>query len=996
MKKIHIRRLFISFLIILSIPLPFLFNSCAETSFGQRDLDSILKSTRSLLINDGDTYTKDKRVILTIEGDFSTRMYITNDPQCSKGGKWENYSKGESIKKSWTLSQENQEVSVYIKFQTEEQESDCYSDSIIHDKTPPQITFKEISHLWIAGEKFKVNFFISDDRELKETSCSLSESFIKFSDCRDSYILVFNASERTKTLYVKAFDKAGNKKTSSFTVQQDKTPSLIVLRKSPPSLTNIQRGKFIFDVVDGESGVKEIKCRLKGQEWEDCSSKTYQTHILSEGSHIFEIKALNQVGLSSEASYTWTIDTTAPDCQLAQIPSSPTKETQILFTLPSSKDVNYECRHGYKKRASSFQSCSKSQSYSNLGHGNHTFELKCTDSSGNSSNSSYSWFVDIKSPSMTFSQKPKKFTKETTATFRFSVTDDSTPFQKIECRLDQRSFEDCSLSEASFDSLRDGEHEFKIRAIDAVGLKAEIFYTWTVDTTAPQITFRNKPEPLGKLQTAHFSWSLSESGGVKTYCSLNLHLTFSSVLSNTKKFQCNTLASHRFNEITEGEHTFYVLSVDKLENWSVSQYTWTVDITPPRISFSQKPEKIVYENHRVIVHWTVQDTSGVKSNTPSFVTKPHDDSVKDFSNIGDLYNGNLSFTPKEIGSYKLRIRAEDKAGNTTRVELDFQVTHDFVEKTKSFTIKENAPVDFLFIIDNSSSMKEEQIHLSDKINTFIQKLNADDIDWNIALQSTDVDNGKNNMKSLIWNRLNFREESSVERKYILKKQDSYFDSDGNLIEKQDILGQTILSFGIEGSWNERGIKSLIYFLENKDTYPQNDLLRPDAYFISILISDEDESSTHSYHIYDPSQVQKFINKKVATLGNSKVFQFHSIVNPSKGSCATTNVKGTVYEMLSNTDDPKKGILPGEILNICSSDYTTVLDEIADSVKDLTKEVLLECSSVDVNDNGDFKDDIEILPDPQVEFTLNQDKNKITFEIHLNPESYDINYSCARN
>ena len=49
-KQVHVTRLFIGFLIVLSVPLPFVFNSCSGTGFSKRDLDSKLKSVRTLLI----------------------------------------------------------------------------------------------------------------------------------------------------------------------------------------------------------------------------------------------------------------------------------------------------------------------------------------------------------------------------------------------------------------------------------------------------------------------------------------------------------------------------------------------------------------------------------------------------------------------------------------------------------------------------------------------------------------------------------------------------------------------------------------------------------------------------------------------------------------------------------------------------------------------------------------------------------------------------------
>ncbi|MFK7826099.1 MAG: hypothetical protein AB8G05_18245 [Oligoflexales bacterium] len=98
------------------------------------DEDTVPPSDPSIQINSNE-YTENSSVTLNLAALDATEMYITNDPNCAVGGSWEPYT---TTKDNWTLGEMNIETRVYVKYQDEaENETDCVSDSIIHDQNAP-------------------------------------------------------------------------------------------------------------------------------------------------------------------------------------------------------------------------------------------------------------------------------------------------------------------------------------------------------------------------------------------------------------------------------------------------------------------------------------------------------------------------------------------------------------------------------------------------------------------------------------------------------------------------------------------------------------------------------------------------------------------------------------------------------------------------------------------------------------------------------------------
>src|SRR5204863_68960 len=176
---------------------------------------------------------------------------------------------------------------------------------------------------------------------------------------------------------------------------------------------------------------------------------------LAEGSHTFEVKATDLAGnTGAEASYTWTVDTTAPSASITSSPADPSNDTAPSFGFTASESGStFEC----ELDGAGFSACSSPKSYSGLAEGSHTFKVKATDAAGNTGAvASYTWSLDTSTPDTSITAGPSDPTSATGATFAFASTESGSAF---ECRLDGGSWVACS-SPKSYTGLADGPHTF--------------------------------------------------------------------------------------------------------------------------------------------------------------------------------------------------------------------------------------------------------------------------------------------------------------------------------------------------------------------------------------------------------------------------------------------------------------------------------------------------------------------------------------------------------
>ena len=331
--------------------------------------------------------------------------------------------------------------------------------------------------------------------------------------------------EGLHTFKVRAIDNMGN---------IDGTPAEYTWRVNfPPNTTITQKPiandpdpNATFEFSSSDPG-STFECQLDNLGWTaDCGSpKTYPD--LAVGGHTFKVRATDGYGVTDQtpANYAWTVlDTTPPNTNVDQVLNG-----SVIIHFSGSDNFSPDAALTYQCRLdnSSWASCTSPTTYTDeeLSSGPHTFEVRAVDEAGNvdQSPATHNWTTaDTRAPNTAISESPSNPTLSTTATFRFSGSDDysATGALTYECRLDSTAPADwvvgCTSPKTYF-GLTAGSHTFEVRATDAAGNTdaTPASYTWTVnpgDTTPPDTVITQQPPLTTTETTATFRFNSTEAG----------------------------------------------------------------------------------------------------------------------------------------------------------------------------------------------------------------------------------------------------------------------------------------------------------------------------------------------------------------------------------------------------------------------------------------------------------------------------------------------------
>jgi hypothetical protein len=192
----------------------------------------------------------------------------------------------------------------------------------------------------------------------------------------------------------------------------DTTPPDTSITAQPGNPSNVTGPSFSFTAT--EAGTFE--CSLDAAAFSACTSPKAYTG-LTAGSHTFQVRAIDTALNvdATPASYTWTIDTTAPN---TTIDSSTTNGTTALPTSPAYTNVQtaafafsstepsgatFQCRLDTPAGNGTYATCTTPKSYTatNINAaGAYTFRVRASDAAGNqdASAATFAWNVDNAAP----------------------------------------------------------------------------------------------------------------------------------------------------------------------------------------------------------------------------------------------------------------------------------------------------------------------------------------------------------------------------------------------------------------------------------------------------------------------------------------------------------------------------------------------------------------------------------------------------------------------
>ena len=278
-------------------------------------------------------------------------------------------------------------------------------------------------------------------------------------------------------------------------------------------------------------------------------------------------------------------------------------------------------------------------------------------------------------------------TKSNSVIFEFSGNDTGgVGVDHLECSLDGASFTACtSPIQYTTPQITDGTHTFEVLSVDnsTNSDPSPAQFTWNVDTVPPETTILSASDgnqstvtigqnTSSKLMTIEFSGN--DTGGVGVD-----HLECS--LDGASFTACTSPIQYTTPQITDGTHTFEVLSVDNSTNSdpSPAQFTWNVDTIPPTTNITT-----AMDGNNI----TITNSSNTKSNSVIFEFSGNDTGGVGVDHLECSLDGAtfttctspVQFSSADIldGTHAFSVRAQDKVGNIMSTPLLFNWTVDTV------------------------------------------------------------------------------------------------------------------------------------------------------------------------------------------------------------------------------------------------------------------------------------------------------------------------------
>jgi len=203
---------------------------------------------------------------------------------------------------------------------------DTVGPSVSFDSTPDDPT-----------EERSAAFEFSADEDVDRFECSVDGK--AFEECSSPRNIAGPLSFGKHSFAVRGFDLAGNRgdgETFRWTVERGEGPT-VTITQGPKSPTNETTAMF---TVSGQDAVR-LECRVDGGDFETCSSP-YTTQV-DEGDHVLVARGVNDADTTGpEATYEWTVDTTAPTVEIDTAERTSTKTAEVTFT-PSESETDVAC-----------------------------------------------------------------------------------------------------------------------------------------------------------------------------------------------------------------------------------------------------------------------------------------------------------------------------------------------------------------------------------------------------------------------------------------------------------------------------------------------------------------------------------------------------------------------------------------------------------------------------------------------------------------------------
>ena len=387
---------------------------------------------------------------------------------------------------------------------------------------------------------------------------------------------------------------------------------------------------------------------------------------LADGWHTVSVKAYDKIGNTVTRTVTFYVDTSIPAVQItAPEPDLITNETALTVVWEGSDATGGIAGYYYKIDSGAWSALTGATSHTFLGlrDGDHMFVVKVIDHANNYALDFLNFtVVDTVPPVLTIlSPSQNAFLGSSSVHVVWNATDLTSGVQGFLYRIDGSAWSEMTAdSELSFTSTWDGQHTVEIIAFDNANNSIMRSVTFTVDTTAPEMSITSPAMGFNSdSSTVKVIWfAYDATAGLSGY----------QYRIDGQAWSAPTQAiSHDFAGLAQGPHTAEARSIDKAGNNATASVTFIVDTYIPLLSIIS-PSEGAYVTSSVTVRVSSSDpTSGISGYQFRIDGQA-------WSPISD--SPNATFVGLPDGMHTFDARSFDGAGNWARVTSTFTVDTD--------------------------------------------------------------------------------------------------------------------------------------------------------------------------------------------------------------------------------------------------------------------------------------------------------------------------------
>ncbi len=313
---------------------------------------------------------------------------------------------------------------------------------------------------------------------------------------------------------------------------------------------------------------------------------------------------------------------------------------------------------------------------------------------------------------------------------------------------------------------------------------------------------------------------------------------------------------------------------------------------------------------------TLYNTSAVPAVIQSIALEPPSNPAFELVRVpAPLPSRPLTLAPGASAELEVRFRADAIAAHASAVVIqatfdgrpaDYRVSLEGrgdvnATQVDRFDQLGQPKVDMMMVVDDSASMTQEQISLGDNFGAFIQFANAQSLDYQIAVTTTDVSgNGPGGRFVPLTGDVTQR---------VVRPQTQP--------SPEDVFVRNV-AVGSNGSGTEQGLQAAFLALSSPLLFGHNaGFLRPDAVLSIVFVSDEADQS--------PSSLDFYANFFYAIKGfrNANLLSVSAIVGPPEGC---TGPGGSAQYGARYTELAER--TGGLVQSICTDDWSAALQRLS--------------------------------------------------------------------